>query len=81
MKPRKTTKLLPRLTTIDTRNGSSIATKRITGYALVKIRERIGLRDLYTCRKCGRVTTKGQVDHVIPLFMGGAESDENRQWL
>jgi 5-methylcytosine-specific restriction endonuclease McrA len=81
MKPRKTTKLLPRLTTIDTRNGSSIATKRITGYALVKIRERIGLRDLYTCRKCGRVSVDLEVDHIVPLHLGGQESDENRQSL
>ena len=39
------------------------------------------LRDGYSCCECGRVTVDGLVDHKTPLHMGGAESDENRQWL
>ena len=27
------------------------------------------------------MTVDGQVDHVMPLHLGGAESDENRQWI
>ena len=74
-------KLESKVNKIDTRVGSTISTERIRGYKLVKIRERIGLRDSYTCQKCGRVTVKGEVDHKTPLHLGGQENDENRQWL
>lgn len=67
--------------TIDTRRGAPIAVERIRGYELTKIRQRIGLRDLYTCRICGRVTAHGEVDHVVPLALGGSNSDFNLQWL
>ena len=77
----KIAKLTQRISTLDTRQGSSPSTERIRGYKLSKIRERIGLRDCYTCRLCGRVTAHGEVDHVTPLHMGGQETDENRQWL
>lgn len=77
----KINSLKPRIATIDIRIGSSVAVDRIRGYALTKIRDRIGLRDEYTCRMCGRVTAHGEVDHIVPLHMGGRESDENRQWL
>ena len=70
-----------RIATIDTRVGSSPATERIRGRALQRIRERILLRDGYTCRACGRVSVDLVVDHIIPLHLGGAESDENRQAL
>lgn len=70
-----------RVATLDTRRGSSPATERIRGDALRKIRERIALRDECRCRICGRVTADGQVDHIVPLYQGGQESDENRQWL
>lgn len=73
--------LKPRIETIKTIALASVAVERIRGWKLIKIRNRIMRRDNYTCRKCGRVTTKGQVDHVIPLFDGGAEADENRQYL
>lgn len=75
------TTLKPRIATIDTRRGGPVAVERIRGYELTKIRKRIGLRDLYSCADCGRVTVDGEVDHVVPLHLGGAESDENRQWL
>lgn len=70
-----------KVATIDTRRGASPVTERIRGYELHKIRERIMLRDEYTCQICGRATVDGEVDHKIPLHLGGAESDENRQWL
>ena len=71
----------PRVETIDTRKGSSAAVKRIRGRALGRIRDRVLLRDCYTCRVCGRVSTALEVDHIVPLYLGGAESDENRQSL
>ena len=80
MRP-KLTMLKRQVQTVDTSRGGSVAVERIRGHELVKIRERIALRDRYTCQRCGRVTTKGQVDHKVPLHLGGRESDENRQWL
>ncbi len=80
----KITSLGPRVARIDTRIGSSAAVQRIRGYKLTKIRERILWRDQFTCRVCGREwldTARLIVDHVVPLHLGGAESDENRQTL
>lgn len=80
--PRKPiTAIKPRITTLDTRRGSSPAVERITGRPLQRIRDRIGQRDEYTCQGCGRLDAHGLVDHTVPLHLGGAESDENRQWL
>ena len=71
----------PRVETIDTRKGSSPVTTRIRGRLLERIRDRILLRDCFTCRVCGFVSTRLQVDHIVPLHLGGAESDANRQAL
>jgi 5-methylcytosine-specific restriction enzyme A len=73
--------LQPRLKPIDTRRGSSANTERIRGAKLQAIRKRILLRDNYTCAGCGRITAQLEVDHVVPLFMGGSESDANRQLM
>jgi len=70
--------LKPRINTIDTRVGSSVAVERIRGGKLMKIRDRVLLRDEYTCRGCGSVSVNLEVDHIVPLHLGGAESDENR---
>ena len=80
MSPRLTT-LKPSIATIDTRRGAPVAVERIRGGRLRAIRQRIMLRDGYTCQVCGRVTADGQVDHKTPLHLGGAESDENRWYL
>lgn len=77
----KLSKLKPKITTIDTSSGAKIATERIRGWQLIKIRERIGLRDKYICQLCGRTVFDGEVDHKTPLSAGGQESDENRWWL
>ena len=61
--------------------GSSVAVDRIRGRHLMKIRERIAIRDEYVCQICRRVTADGEVDHKQPLHLGGRESDENRWWL
>lgn len=75
-------KMLKRsIATLDTRIGGPAATKRVVGREHGKIRKRIMLRDNYTCQKCGQVTAHGEVDHVVPLYLGGAESDENRKYL
>jgi 5-methylcytosine-specific restriction protein A len=77
----KLTTLKPRIATVNVLRGSSVATKRIAGWELQQTRKRIGERDEYTCQRCGALTIQGEVDHATPLYLGGAESDENRQWL
>lgn len=72
--------LRPGVRTLDMTRGAPV-TERIRGHELVKIRDRILLRDGYACRTCGRVSVDNQVDHIVPLHLGGHESDENRQTL
>ena len=69
-----------RVTTIDTKRGRDVVV-RIVGRELQRIRDRILLRDEYTCQKCRRVTVDLLVDHIVPLHLGGQESDANRQCL
>jgi 5-methylcytosine-specific restriction protein A len=73
--------LKAKVATLDTRRGSGVAVERIRGSRLHKIRERIGLRDEYTCQICGRVTVQGEVDHRVPLAEGGGNNDQNLWWL
>ena len=67
---------------VDTRVGSK-SSKRITGRALMRIRDRILMRDYYTCQICGRVDPGLglEVDHIVPLHIGGKEEDSNRMTL
>ena len=69
-----------KVTTIETKRGCD-AVVRIVGRELQRIRDRVLLRDEYTCRKCGRVTVDLEVDHIVPLGDGGPEGDNNRQCL
>lgn len=46
-----------------------------------RIRERILLRDQYTCRGCGVVTHELEVDHIINVAEGGSDDDSNLQSL
>ena len=73
--------LKPNISTVDTRRAAPVAVERIRGHKLVGIRQRISLRDEYTCQMCGRVTAEGEVDHKVPLHLGGQETDANRWWL
>jgi 5-methylcytosine-specific restriction endonuclease McrA len=54
---------------------------RLTGNAGVAQRNRIRLRDNYTCSKCSRVTVDGEVDHIIALDDYGTNEDTNLQYL
>lgn len=62
---------------------SATADRRVRGRALQARNARIALRDMYTCRSCGRVTDKreGEVDHRTPLAQGGSDDASNLQWL
>jgi 5-methylcytosine-specific restriction endonuclease McrA len=46
-------------------------------------RERILIRDAFTCADCGRVTSgqAAHVDHIIPLEDGGTDADANLQTM
>ncbi|HET9817692.1 MAG TPA: HNH endonuclease signature motif containing protein [Rhodanobacteraceae bacterium] len=58
-----------------------ITTERLRGRAAMDRSARIKLRDLYTCRACGRVTRALEVDHIAPLWQGGSDTDANLQCL
>jgi 5-methylcytosine-specific restriction enzyme A len=73
--------LKPKVQAIDIGKVASPATQRIRGRKLQAINQRIGVRDGFSCRKCGRLDAHGEVDHIMPLHLGGRENDENRQWL
>lgn len=73
--------LKPTIAKLDTRQGATVAVERIRGSKLTAIRERIALRAGYCCEVCGQTTAHGEVDHKVPLHLGGQETDENRQWL
>ena len=75
---------LPRLglqvKTLDVRAG---ATQRTRGSAWMKIRAR-QLREHPLCAMChsaGKVTAANRVDHVVPLWEGGADDESNYQSL
>jgi 5-methylcytosine-specific restriction protein A len=57
--------------------------ERLRGHANIKRRERIALRDGYTCQACKRITDlrDGEADHVVPLCRAGKDEDLNLQWL
>jgi 5-methylcytosine-specific restriction enzyme A len=80
----KLTMLKPRLSTVDTRRvAQTQATERIRGRALQTIRDRILRRDngLCQCEECQASDfplPASEVDHRVPLWKGGAESDDNR---
>ena len=46
-----------------------------------KIRQRIALRDSYTCQSCGQITDEGHCSHIVPQAKGGGDADDNLRWL
>jgi 5-methylcytosine-specific restriction protein A len=76
--------LKPRIQTLDTRRIATPAgTERIRGRALQTIRDRILRRDCGICHCAACQATCAlkpahEVDHRVPLWMGGAEDDSNR---
>ena len=74
--------LKPTIKTLGNRLSGSTGTTRIRGKTGQVIRERILRRDGYICQSClPRITRADVVDHIVPLYLGGAESDINRQSL
>ena len=70
-----------KIPTIDLRRGGPVVEDRIRGWQLTKIRERIMVRDGAACRKCGKMVGMLEVDHIVPLAVGGSNSELNLQLL
>lgn len=79
----KLTALKSTIQRLPQRIAPALATERIRGRAAMDRRRRIMVRDRCTCQAdgCGRVTIDGQADHIVPLWQGGADADNNLQWL
>lgn len=72
--------LKPTLRMLDSRRQSSVG-ERMTGRRLQARRLRLWSRDPH-CASCGRVTQFPdgfELDHKVPLFLGGQDADENCQ--
>ncbi|MGA8121315.1 HNH endonuclease [Rouxiella badensis] len=77
--------LRPRVQTMDVRivKPMVIADNRMTGYKLQQRRMRLW-RNNPCCVKCGRVTEYPHgfdLDHIVPLYLGGEDADGNCQIL
>lgn len=78
--------LKPGLKMLDTRLAPVMqakpgATERVRGRQWMSQRQRVMVRDRYTCAGCGAVRNDHDVDHRIPLEQGGSNDDSNLQLL
>lgn len=73
--------LKPTIQPLQARVARVITSERLRGRAAMDRQQRIKARDLYTCAICGRVTGSLEVDHIVPLWQGGADADGNLQCL
>ena len=58
--------------------------ERKRGSAGVRDRDRIRARDCGLCQECkrqGKTTLGGPVDHIVPLWKGGSDDDTNKEVL
>lgn len=72
--------LKPRIGTLAPKvRTHTTATTRMTGSALQARRHRCWLRAEGKCERCGRVVGMKdfELDHVVPLFQGGADTEAN----
>ncbi|NLY58832.1 MAG: HNH endonuclease [Gammaproteobacteria bacterium] len=81
----KLTMLKPSLQAIDTRTlkPATVSDTRITGRRLQNRRYSIWKRDPH-CAGCGRVVGYPggfELDHIVPLYQGGPDTEENCQVL
>ncbi|WP_336929401.1 HNH endonuclease signature motif containing protein [Acinetobacter tandoii] len=46
-----------------------------------RLKDKIHLRDGWTCQSCSRVTTELELDHIINVAQGGTDDESNLQSL
>ena len=46
-----------------------------------RLKEKIHLRDNWTCQHCRRVTTQLELDHIVNVAQGGTDDESNLQSL
>lgn len=46
-----------------------------------RVQERVATKTRDCCAICGNPAKPGEVDHVIPLILGGKHRESNLQWL
>lgn len=71
-----------RLDTLQPLRTNTVERKR--GSAGMRDRERIRERDCGLCQECrrqGRVSLGGPVDHIVPLWRGGSDEEFNKELL
>jgi 5-methylcytosine-specific restriction protein A len=67
---------------LPTQRPETVERKR--GSAGVRDRDRIRARDFGLCQECkrkGRTTIGGPVDHIIPLWKKGSDDESNKEVL
>lgn len=67
---------------LPTQRPETVERKR--GSAGVRDRDRIRARDFGLCQECkrkGRTTIGGPVDHIIPLWKKGGDDESNKEVL
>ena len=71
-----------RVTMLPVQRPDTVERKR--GSAGVRDRDRVRARDCGLCQECkrnGRTTLGGPVDHITPLWKGGSDADDNKEVL
>jgi len=71
-----------KVTMLPTQRPETVERRR--GSAGVRDRDRIRARDCGLCQECkrnGRMTLGGPVDHICPLWKGGSDDDINKEVL
>jgi 5-methylcytosine-specific restriction protein A len=46
-----------------------------------RLKEKIHLRDNWTCQHCRRVTAQLELDHIVNVAQGGTDDESNLQSL
>ena len=79
----KLSKLKPRVSTLSTVRVAPAAVERLRGRAGMRAREAVLKRDGYLCQMClpERAVIATEVDHIMPLHLGGGDNAENKQSL